>query len=676
MTEYSELSAAFSDKTVSKEDAMKGIVGTIIDNLKVQLTNLHIRIEQKIGDRLIAIGVVLPRIRVYTIDDSGKEIFVSNSAPVVKKKLVIEGLSIYLDPRATPIDENAFQQQMLAGMQDEHDYILRGFALEAIWEHPKTETATFANRISVTLNAINLAFNACQSRSLQEMQQQKRLFDLRRFYAPCLKPEEVPESPAGVQSWWGFAHRSGYKKLHPIAFTVRHAVTFLKNRSAELKTLKQILLKPNPKKDPAVLNKMKAKWGDEVYLLFRAYAWFATERDLRREAKGLELAAKDIQELAKLNAERPQNASDLTIVNFDITYLEFVISLGPDMPITTANFQLIAGEVRKTDAQLSIAAGLKVIRVINSRKKDVFQMIPSKSQSDCASFQFSQVQNSNAKKIVFTCTSPKIIADVGLLRDFEQFASGQTAAAVGAVAVAAPRVAPRDSTRAEIEYLVQNHTVLDLSVRLESPVITVPTAVPIVLSLGTLIVRSEAAETLPDAGDLSTCYDHFQVLLQGINLTTENQLICEPFDVSLAAAHSFVRQLKMGMTKVAFRLSAIAVHVTRTQYLRLLSISALFAERPPAPDPKPAVEVSPPSMWQFGRTLLSGEWQPKTGPYVGSQKMANCFRSAFSANLFAGMLCGFVNVNTKLVKLSSHFRQLFVSSFFPFHWRDSHSSGV
>jgi hypothetical protein len=188
-----------------------------------------------------------------------------------------------MDSQTQPINGANFQQEMLSGISSSHNFILKEFTLDAIWEHPKEANAAYGNRISLNLMAINFSLTAAQYRSLLEIQDRKKRFDVRRFYAPCLRPDDTSESPAALQNWWGFTHRAAYKKLHPIAFTVRHALIFLKNRSAELPNLKTILLKPNPKKDPVTLNKIKSKYVDEIFILFRAYAKFATERDLLRD---------------------------------------------------------------------------------------------------------------------------------------------------------------------------------------------------------------------------------------------------------------------------------------------------------------------------------------------------------------------------------------------------------
>jgi hypothetical protein len=66
----------------------------------------------------------------------------------------------------------------------------------------------------------------------------------------------------------------------------------------------------------------------------------------------------------------------------------------------------------------------------------------------------------------------------------------------------------------------------------------------------------------------------------------------------------------------------------------------------------------------------------KCGPQLERQSIASSFFSVFNANLRAEKLCGFFSVKMKLFRLGSALEQLFSFPFFPFHTRDSHSTGV
>ena len=95
---------------------MTGIVATIINNLKVEINNLHIRVEHKIKGRTVAFGVFLPSVKVTTIDNKGIEVFVSK-AKTLRKKLSIQGLSIYLDSDGKPMSLGPdFNASMRASM--------------------------------------------------------------------------------------------------------------------------------------------------------------------------------------------------------------------------------------------------------------------------------------------------------------------------------------------------------------------------------------------------------------------------------------------------------------------------------------------------------------------------------------------------------------------------------
>jgi hypothetical protein len=66
----------------------------------------------------------------------------------------------------------------------------------------------------------------------------------------------------------------------------------------------------------------------------------------------------------------------------------------------------------------------------------------------------------------------------------------------------------------------------------------------------------------------------------------------------------------------------------------------------------------------------------KNGLHLGSHRIAQSFISAFRANLPSGMLCGFVTVKPKCLRLPLSFAQLFSFSDLRFHLQDSRSTGV
>ena len=160
--QYGELDAAFSQQEVSGKDVMTGVVGTIINNLKVDVVNVHIRIEHQTAGRTIALGVVLPLVNVCTIDENGNDVFVSK-ATVLRKRLTIKGLSIYMDTDVEPMDLNpaTFNGRMRDSMKDEHSWILKDFGLTAVFLMPRSGAGQSSKLVFKT-ESIDLKFDALQ----------------------------------------------------------------------------------------------------------------------------------------------------------------------------------------------------------------------------------------------------------------------------------------------------------------------------------------------------------------------------------------------------------------------------------------------------------------------------------------------------------------------------------
>jgi hypothetical protein len=76
--------------------------------------------------------------------------------------------------------------------------------------------------------------------------------------------------------------------------------------------------------------------------------------------------------------------------------------------------------------------------------------------------------------------------------------------------------------------------------------------------------------------DPSTSYDRFEVRMQDVKLTTQDELICRLFDI----VHFLVKKTDIGMTKIKFHLSVISLQMTRRQYLGFLSAAKLYETQP------------------------------------------------------------------------------------------------
>ena len=91
--------------TSKNKSWLGSLVDTIIGNLKLSISNIHIRYEDLESNpgHPFAAGVTLEKLSAVTIDDSGKETFVTGGAlECIQKSVELERLACYLDSDIYP----------------------------------------------------------------------------------------------------------------------------------------------------------------------------------------------------------------------------------------------------------------------------------------------------------------------------------------------------------------------------------------------------------------------------------------------------------------------------------------------------------------------------------------------------------------------------------------------
>ena len=108
---------------------------SIIDNLRVNLKNIHLRIEIPIKDHYIALGIMFSNIFIYTVDEHNQLYFTPNSATTIYKRAEVENFTIYLDPETSSFCGDNFSNLMLNSMKENHHNILNPFSFEINLNH-------------------------------------------------------------------------------------------------------------------------------------------------------------------------------------------------------------------------------------------------------------------------------------------------------------------------------------------------------------------------------------------------------------------------------------------------------------------------------------------------------------------------------------------------------------
>ena len=589
-SEYGELDEALKEQDVSKGDLMSGMVGTIIDNLQVNISNVHVRLEYMIGHTLVAIGIIIPLIHVSSVDENGKEITVNTSGQEIRKKLTLIGLSIYIDTNCSPIDTentNNFQIQMLNSINDKrHQYILHDFSIDALYRLPKSGTAQFGNILSITTKAINLALDSFQYRCIMQLNIEQIRFSKRKFYFSCGRPDEFPNENdnALCQLWWQFSAKCSHKKKNPITFDPKNALIFLKNRKAHLARLSEVLTKPNKKKDESYLKDLQKKFGPDVFILFRVYAKFMTERELKQKAsksiskEAVEsLKSENFQEIVSQNYII-KNTKDTIRIIFEINEINVGLLYSSNEPLALFQLKGLSGNLAKLYEKININGQVTTIFLINKKDINNTNIIKLNSteatNNNCGIFNFNGNLQRREFNIDYNAASPEFYADfamIGYISNFFDTASDLS------IEESAPKIKKRDMTTQEIQNAIENHALLNLNIHFESPIIRIPSKTPINIILGTIDIKTKNTNIARSIDDQSSWYDEFALEINGFHILMDNVKLCNPVNIGFSLAQSFVRSQSIAQTKIATYISSIEFILSHHQLVELLQLPELFS---------------------------------------------------------------------------------------------------
>ncbi|KAF8380627.1 hypothetical protein HHK36_028116 [Tetracentron sinense] len=209
---------------------MGSLINTIIGNLKLSITKIHIRYEDLESNpgHPFAAGATLEKLSAVTVDDNGKETFVTGGAlERVQKSVELERLALYLDSDICPwhVDKpwedllpSEWSQVFEFGSKDgkpydalskAHSYILQPVTGNATYSKlRRNESTTWGQpvqRAAVNLDDVTLCLSKDGYRDVLKLADNFAAFKQRQRYAHYrpLVPVKFNSS-----SWWKYAYKA------------------------------------------------------------------------------------------------------------------------------------------------------------------------------------------------------------------------------------------------------------------------------------------------------------------------------------------------------------------------------------------------------------------------------------------------------------------------------------
>ncbi|KAK8886447.1 hypothetical protein M9Y10_041910 [Tritrichomonas musculus] len=381
--------------TVSRDEQVKivqGLFESVIDNLRVQIKNVHLRIEFPCDPKPIVIGIYTPEILFNTVDEKGNTITTIQHPKYVRKQFTIKDFSIYFDTDSQLMeikDDSQFQSQsqsiqyfvdlMMAKMNEDHQYIFSPTVFKSVLIHTKDKTQKITNQVQTRIDKIQLNLDLPQCRSIIRLNYLWSQFTKRRKYANCMRPPTL-NKPSEV---WQYAHRCAVLKNKPHIFKPYLALTILKARIKYVELFKQAKVSKlsaslwgSPKQKLVALEK---KVGPTASIYLREYseAIYVKEESMKDTP---DMTAFDISQLKSVFESTEfvfsmrQFAATIEIESFGLHLL-----YDRNSPLISLSCDKFTGGFNTVENVVNMSINImdaSVVSFVNDKPKKLFQKIP------------------------------------------------------------------------------------------------------------------------------------------------------------------------------------------------------------------------------------------------------------------------------------------------------------
>ncbi|KAL5230936.1 hypothetical protein ABZP36_029712 [Zizania latifolia] len=201
-------------------------ISTVIGNIKLSISNIHIRyedIESNPGHPFAA-GLVLSKLSAVTVDDLGNETFATGGdLDRVKKSVELESLALYFDSDSSPwsVDKSwedllpsewsqvfEFRKQDSSTPSKTHAYILRPISGKAKYTKVQLDeakkTGQALQNVAIDLDDVTLSLSKDGYRDILKMADNFSSFNQRLKYAHYRPSLPVKSDP---RSWWKYTYK-------------------------------------------------------------------------------------------------------------------------------------------------------------------------------------------------------------------------------------------------------------------------------------------------------------------------------------------------------------------------------------------------------------------------------------------------------------------------------------
>ena len=541
---------------VSEGSKWSSLMNKIVDNIQINVRNVHLRVESPAGGSLVAFGVTMKSLATFSIDETGAPAFLHEGTRVLRKKVEIEGLSVYIDTGAERVSlDESFVNQMREMIEGGHQYLLEPFVFSGVWKHYR-ETPEAQDGLSVETKALGIRLDLNQWRGLNELGKQYRMFNKRRMYSHLGKPDRLPRSERSAGLWWRYAEKCATFNRIGEQFDANKALEILQYRSEYMALVER--------GDEKEIEQFEDEVDPGSLVFLKSYV--RMKQKLRRS--GTQLTKNELQELAKMSPEAAKS------IGFHITMEKFQIS------IADAEMKPVTAFVTEGVVLDYVKSGYDHEVRMMARQLSVFNELSRKYRTTFASHDMKLAFMSKASQpssVDFETSKVTAVLDINLARQLVEFFNTDRLT-----------IDNRGRKTQQIQAVIEQHAGMSIKVRITESSLLLPyqeiESCPCMsLFLRELNLTSTPAKDF-DASNYDSLYETYSVNVNGAVCALDGQRLTNTFHGTVVCQVAIADSEDFPRSKVAGVVEEVDINVSLYQYLLCTQTLLYFVDSLPHPD--------------------------------------------------------------------------------------------
>ena len=542
-------------------------VDQIIDNIELTMENVHIRVD--VGSDY-AFGIKLRAIRTFPVDEFNDKTFIRDAPELVRRKLILDGLSLYFDKNPMQVTAETFDEAM--GMDVEHQYLLNPWSFEGNLERHKGEgEIPFRNKVIVNTSDLRLSVDRHQFLGVIELGKEVQMFNKRRIYAPFGRPNRYPKSQRSSGLWWRFvqncAHANQKKSFSPEA-----AVEMLRNREKYYHMWLQII---RGEVTQSELLDLEEGYDPVVAVGLRTYS---SARYFYRDATVTTgLTEEDMVELQGISRKRGGTGRNYAEIKLQSIALEL---MNEDRQLVT-DFQIIEPFVSadKDGFDLGLDLQVKMVRAnnrFNGKQEPVIEIASSQE------WPISMKYCSKNMDMKYSYQIGICVPLVQAVLDFEWIASIVEFTKHKRTLVVAAEQPNEAANMLLIKSIIDAHPSIGLDLRVQGvhvrvPYLEVPSCPELELSSGIITLKCNPNCSF-DCNDYSTLYETYNLCVSQVQCALLKREMLSPFDLDINFSIAIAASDLFPVSKTSILCHKVAMNVTMMQLLTLKEMMSYIVD--------------------------------------------------------------------------------------------------